>query len=62
MDEIQRMKDAGVVTPKMNTAWTSLSYSMADREQNDVIADDYDKIRGRTTGEAFTAAMTWLGW
>jgi hypothetical protein len=87
MEEIQRMKDAGLVSPKMNAAWTSVdsvprysepegyhqlspaqqaalhkaSYSMADQEQNDVIADDYDNIRGRTTGEAFTAAMTVVG-
>lgn len=87
MEEIQRMKNAEVVTPKMTTAWMNLdsvpryaepegyhqlgpaqqaalhkaSYSMADQEQNDVIADDYDNIRGRTSGEAFTAAMTWAG-
>ena len=87
MEEIQRMKDAGVVTPRMKTAWTSLdsvprysepegyhqltsaqqealhqaSYNMADQEQNHVIADDYDNIRGRTSGEAFTAAMTVVG-
>jgi hypothetical protein len=87
MEEIQRMKDAGLVSPKMNAAWTSVdsvprfsepegyhqlspaqqaalhkaSYSMADQEQNDVIADDYDNIRGRATGEAFTAAMTVVG-
>ncbi|KIS25463.1 hypothetical protein TV39_20645 [Arthrobacter sp. SPG23] len=87
MEEIKRMKDSGVVSPRMNTAWTSLdsvprypgpegyhqlspaqqaalhkaSYSMADQEQNHVIADDYDNIRSRPTGEAFTAAMTWVG-
>ena len=37
------------------------SYNMADQEQNHVIADDYDNIRGRGTGEAFTAAMTVVG-
>ncbi len=88
MDEIERMKDAGVVTPRMQTAWTSFDsvprysepegyhqltlspagvlvigrpYNMADQEQNHVIADDYDNIRGRTSGEAFTAAMTVVG-
>ncbi|MEV7132689.1 WXG100 family type VII secretion target [Arthrobacter sp. NPDC093128] len=87
MEEIERMKAAGVVSPTMKDAWTSLdsvpaysgpegyhqlssdqktalhqaSYNMADQEQNHVIADDYDNIRGRTTGEAFTAAMTVVG-
>ena len=87
MEEIERMKDAGVVSPRMKTAWTSLdsvprysgpegyhqltptqqdslhwaSFNMANQEQNHVIADDYDNIRGRTSGEAFTAAMTVVG-
>ena len=87
MEEIERMKAAGVVSPTMKDAWTSLdsvpaysgpegyhqlnsdqktalhqaSYNMADQEQNHVIADDYDNIRGRTSGEAFTAAMTVVG-
>jgi hypothetical protein len=34
---------------------------MADQEQNYVIADDYDEIRGRTTGVVFTEAMTVMG-
>lgn len=37
------------------------SYNIADREQNFVIADDYDVIRDRPTGIAFTEAMTVLG-
>lgn len=37
------------------------SYNIADREQNFVIADDYDQIRDRPSGVVFTEAMTVLG-
>ncbi|MDJ0317748.1 MULTISPECIES: WXG100 family type VII secretion target [Arthrobacter] len=37
------------------------SYNIADREQNFVIADDYDTIRDRPSGTVFTEAMTVLG-
>ncbi|MEO8219774.1 MAG: hypothetical protein ABI563_03185 [Specibacter sp.] len=37
------------------------SYNIADREQNYVIADDYDHIRDRPSGSIFTEAMTVLG-
>ncbi|MHA7305017.1 hypothetical protein ACX80E_07200 [Arthrobacter sp. TMN-49] len=37
------------------------SYNIADREQNFVIADDYDTIRNRPSGTIFTESMTVLG-
>ncbi|WP_426988886.1 WXG100 family type VII secretion target [Pseudarthrobacter sp. Y6] len=85
--EIQRLEEAGIVSRRMNEAWTSIdsvprystaegyhqlspdqqtalhqaSFNMADQEQNYIIADDYDNIRGRATGVVFTEAMTVLG-
>ena len=49
------------LTPAQQTALHQASLNMADQEQNYVIADDYDNIRGRPTGVAFTEAMTVLG-
>lgn len=37
------------------------SYNIADREQNFIIADDYDQIRDRPSGVVFTEARTVLG-
>lgn len=49
------------LSPAQQSALHQASYNMADQEQNHVIADDYDNIRGRPTGVAFTEAMTVLG-
>jgi uncharacterized protein YukE len=49
------------LTPAQQTALHQASFNMADQEQNYIIADDYDHIRGRPTGVVFTEAMTVLG-
>lgn len=49
------------LTSAQQTALHQASFNMADQEQNYVIADDYDEIRGRTTGVVFTEAMTVMG-
>lgn len=49
------------LSPAEKTVLHQASLNMADQEQNYVIADDYDNIRGRTTGTIFTEAMTVLG-
>lgn len=49
------------LTPAQQEALHQASYNMADQEQNYVIADDYDDVRDRTSGVAFTEAMTVLG-
>ncbi|MDQ0680976.1 uncharacterized protein YukE [Arthrobacter pascens] len=49
------------LTSDQKLALQQASYNMADQEQNYVIANDYDNIRNRPTGQAFTAAMTLVG-
>ncbi|MGX9899359.1 WXG100 family type VII secretion target [Arthrobacter sp. SA17] len=49
------------LTPGQQAALHNASYNMADQEQNYVIADDYDDIRGRPTGQLFTNSMTMVG-
>lgn len=49
------------LTAAQQTALHNASYNMADQEQNHVIDDDYNQIRARPTGLAFTEAMTVVG-
>lgn len=49
------------LTPAHQQDLHDASYNIADREQNYVIADDYDQIRDRPSGVVFTESMTVLG-
>ncbi|MHA7270014.1 WXG100 family type VII secretion target [Arthrobacter sp. HLT1-20] len=49
------------LTGSQQNALHQASLNIADREQNYVIADDYDAIRSRPSGTIFTEAMTVLG-
>lgn len=59
--EYSNPQDYHQLTGLQQNALHQASWNIADREQNYVIADDYDTIRNRPSGTIFTEAMTVLG-
>ncbi|MGN6239514.1 MAG: WXG100 family type VII secretion target [Cellulosimicrobium cellulans] len=76
MEEMERLLEAGVIDDAAYQAWSDIeagrggdAQALADgntallwREQNQIIADDWQTMRGHpVTGEAFTYLMTLVG-
>lgn len=73
MAEIDRLRDSGAITPATADAWRDISSgdperikhgntALLDREQNEIISDDYTDMRNRpVTGEAVTWMVTLAG-
>ena len=73
MTEIDRLRDSGAITPATADAWRDIHSGdpekikhgntvLLDREQNEIINDDYDSLRSRSiTGEAMTYMITLAG-
>ncbi|MFD6141228.1 WXG100 family type VII secretion target [Promicromonospora sp. NPDC060271] len=71
--EIQRMYDSGAIDEATYDSWVDIdsgdptrvsegNTQFLDREQNQIIADDYDEMRNHpVTGEAMTYMMTLVG-
>lgn len=72
LDEINRLRDSGAIDPDTARAWADIDSGDPDRiqegntallyrEQNEIIADDYDNMRGHPGGEAVTYMVTLAG-
>ena len=72
MDEINRLQDSGAIDSKTAEAWAKIdsgdpdlvregNTSLLYREQNEIIADDYDNMRNHPGGEAVTYLVTLAG-
>ncbi|MGO4454296.1 WXG100 family type VII secretion target [Arthrobacter sp. RAF14] len=72
LDEIHRLRDAGVIDPRTSQAWDQIASGDPEqlkagngfllyREQNTIIADDYDTMRSKATGPAVTWLITLAG-
>jgi uncharacterized protein YukE len=72
IDEINRLRDSGAIDPDTARAWADIDSGdparvqegntvLLYREQNDIIADDYDNMRGHPGGEAVTYMVTLAG-
>ncbi|ALE04498.1 hypothetical protein AL755_02140 (plasmid) [Arthrobacter sp. ERGS1:01] len=73
MAEIERLRDSGAITPATANAWREINTGdpkqvkhgntvLLDREQNEIINDDYNTMRGHpVTGEAMTYVVTLAG-
>lgn len=73
LDEIERMYDSGAIDKATYESWVDIdsgdptrvsegNTQFLDREQNQIIADDYEKMRDHpVTGEAMTYMMTLVG-
>ena len=72
IDEINRLQDSGAIDSKTAEAWANIesgdpervqegNTSLLYREQNEIIADDYDNMRNHPGGEAVTYLVTLAG-
>ncbi|MDQ5862456.1 MAG: WXG100 family type VII secretion target [Actinomycetota bacterium] len=72
IEEINRLRDSGAIDSKTAEAWALIDSGDADRiqegntsllyrEQNEIIADDYDNMRNHPGGEAVTYLVTLAG-
>lgn len=72
LDEINRLRDSGAIDPDTARAWADIDSGDPDRiqegntallyrEQNEIIADDYDNMRSHPGGEAVTYMVTLAG-
>ncbi|MET3174375.1 UNVERIFIED_ORG: uncharacterized protein YukE [Arthrobacter sp. UYCu721] len=72
IEEINRLRDSGAIDSKTAEAWAHIDSGDADRmqegntallyrEQNEIIADDYDNMRNHSGGEAVTYLVTLAG-
>ncbi|WAJ32693.1 WXG100 family type VII secretion target [Arthrobacter sp. FX8] len=72
IDEINRLRDSGAIDQATANAWAQIDSGDPDqvregntallyREQNEIIADDYDNMRGHPGGEAVTYMVTLAG-
>ncbi|HSU46792.1 MAG TPA: WXG100 family type VII secretion target [Arthrobacter sp.] len=72
IEEINRLRDSGAINPDTARAWAQVDSGIPDevrkgnttllyREQNDIIADDYDNMRSHPGGEAVTYMVTLAG-
>lgn len=72
LDEINRLRDSGAIDAGTADAWADIDSGDPDpvqegntallyREQNEIIADDYDNMRGHPGGEAVTYMVTLAG-
>ncbi|WP_426997394.1 WXG100 family type VII secretion target [Pseudarthrobacter sp. N5] len=72
IDEITRLRDSGAIDPGTARSWAQIdsgdpalvqegNTSLLFREQNEIIADDYDNMRSHPGGEAVTYMVTLAG-
>ncbi|MCY1676780.1 WXG100 family type VII secretion target [Pseudarthrobacter sp. SL88] len=72
LDEINRLQDSGAIDAGTAEAWANIDSGDPDRvqegntallyrEQNEIIADDYDNMRSHPGGEAVTYMVTLAG-
>jgi uncharacterized protein YukE len=72
LDEINRLRDSGAIDPGTAQSWAQIdsgdpalvregNTSLLYREQNEIIADDYDAMRSHPGGEAVTYMVTLAG-
>ncbi|MDQ0771475.1 hypothetical protein QF031_004224 [Pseudarthrobacter defluvii] len=72
IDEINRLRDSGAIDYGTANAWAQIDSGNPDqvrdgnttllyREQNEIIADDYDNMRSHPGGEAVTYMVTLAG-
>ena len=72
IEEINRLRDSGVINADTAKAWAQIdsgdpeliqegNTSLLYREQNEIIADDYDTMRDHPGGEAVTYLVTLAG-
>lgn len=72
IDEINRLRDSGVIDYATASAWAQIdsgdpelvregNTTLLHREQNEIIADDYDNMRSHPGGEAVTYMVTLAG-
>ncbi|WP_455835973.1 WXG100 family type VII secretion target [Pseudarthrobacter siccitolerans] len=72
IEEINRLRDSGVINADTAKAWAQIdsgdpeliqegNTSLLYREQNEIIADDYDAMRSHPGGEAVTYLVTLAG-
>lgn len=72
IEEINRLRDSGVINADTAKAWAQIdsgdpeliqegNTSLLYREQNEIIADDYDAMRNHPGGEAVTYLVTLAG-
>jgi hypothetical protein len=72
MDEINRLRDSGAIDPGTAQEWAKIASgdpelvkegntALLFREQNEIIADDYDTMRNHPGGEAVTYMVTLAG-
>lgn len=72
IEEINRLQDSGAIDSKTAEAWANIdsgdpgliqegNTSLLYREQNEIIADDYDNMRNHPGGEAVTYLVTLAG-
>ncbi|MBP1233368.1 uncharacterized protein YukE [Arthrobacter sp. PvP102] len=72
LDEINRLRDSGVIDHPTARAWSQIdsgdpaqvqegNTALLYREQNEIIADDYDTMRSHASGEAVTYMVTLAG-
>ncbi|QCP00348.1 WXG100 family type VII secretion target [Arthrobacter sp. 24S4-2] len=72
LDEINRLRDSGAIDPETARSWAQIdsgdpaqvqegNTALLYREQNEIIADDYDSMRGHPGGEAVTYMVTLAG-
>lgn len=72
IEEINRLRDSGAIDPRTANAWAQIdsgdpaevqkgNTSLLHREQNEIIADDYNNMRSHPGGEAVTYLVTLAG-
>jgi uncharacterized protein YukE len=72
LDEINRLRDSGAIDPATARSWAQIdsgdpaqvqegNTALLYREQNEIIADDYDNMRSHPGGEAMTYMVTLAG-
>lgn len=72
LDEINRLRDSGAIDPETARSWAKIdsgdppqvregNTELLYREQNEIIADDYDGMRSHPGGEAVTYMVTLAG-
>jgi len=72
LEEINRLRDSGAIDPETARSWAKIdsgdpsqvqegNTELLYREQNEIIADDYDNMRNHPGGEAVTYMVTLAG-
>ncbi|WP_104175115.1 WXG100 family type VII secretion target [Arthrobacter sp. Y81] len=72
LDEINRLRDSGAIDPETARSWEKIdsgdpsqvqegNTELLYREQNEIIADDYENMRSHPGGEAVTYMVTLAG-